>query len=252
MNGGGQNDSRIAVRGIVALLLPPLAAALVWSTVGQFQETAATNLQGTTAVILGSIAVVSLVLGLWWYGSKDMGLRGGRPLTAGIGFAALAWVLFIVLRFIFVAIMTIGSPNGTRTYIYLLLFEAFAAQLWTFGLLFRAMADWRGGLTAAVFSGILFGLLAAVYFQEAFVFSGLSVSYFIAWGILYGVIRLRTGSLLGAVLVQSVSSFTTWVVLRPELVPSVAELNNLYVLATVAYMIIIWRLWPKGEADYRI
>ena len=241
-----------ALRVLLAFTVPPLTAVLAWTLFTSFSSAEAVSAEGISAVILGGIGVASLALGLRWYGSSGLGLRGGRPLTAGIGFAVLGWVAFLALRFVFVAVMALGSINGMRAYIYLLLFEAFATQLWTFGLLFRVIADWRGAMAAAIGGGIVFGLVAVLYFQEAFVINGLGIIYFIAWGILYGIIRLRTGSLLGTMLVQSVHTFTAWVVLRPYPDPGIGELNNLYVAATIAYMIIIWRLWPKTESDYRI
>jgi accessory gene regulator protein AgrB len=76
--------------------------------------------------------------------------------------------------------------------------------------------------------------------------------YFIILGFLYAIIRLRTGSFLGTVIVQSVQSFTTWIVLAPYSVPDIAQLNNLYLSAVIAYMIVAWRLWPKQTSDYRI
>lgn len=244
--------SHSALRALLALLLPPALALLIWTLFSSLSDVTAVSAVARSALILGSLALASLGLGWRWYGSKGLGLRGGRPLSAGIGFAVLGWVAFLALRFIFVAILALGSAGGTRAYIYLLLFEAFATQLWTFGLLFRALSDWRGPLTAALASGLVFGLLAQLYFQEAFVLSGLSIIYFAAWGILYGIIRLRTGSLLGVMLVQSVHTFTAWVVLQPYPDPAIGELHNLYVGATIAYMIIIWRLWPKSESDYRV
>ncbi len=39
--------------------------------------------------------------------------------------------------------------------------------------------------------------------------------YFLVWGVLYGIIRLRTGSILGVVLVQALASFTAWYVFQP-------------------------------------
>jgi len=244
--------STSGLRVLLSLVLPPAVAILAWTLFTTFSTAAAVSEQGIAAVILGSVAIASLSLGLHWYGTSGLGLRGGRPLTAGIGFAVLGWVVFLLLRFYFVAIMELGSPNATRTFTYLLMFEAFATQIWTFGLLFKAIADWRGALTAAVGSGVVFGLIGITYFQESYLLNGLGLIYFIAWGILYGIVRLRTGSLLGTVLVQSLQTFTVWVVLRPYPMPEVGELNNLYVGATVAYMIIIWRLWPKTTGDYRI
>ena len=207
-----------------------------------------------TAVVplLGGVGIASWLLGLRWYGLPGMGLRGGRPLFAGISFAALGWVTFLTLRFIFVPIQTITTTGAGRTFVYLLLFEAFAVQLWTFGLLFRSLADWRGPLTAAVGSGLFFGAVAFLLFQESFTDAPASLLYFALWGILYGIIRLRTGSLLGAVVIQTLQTFSVWVVLAPPLAPPAGLLQSLYLWAAAAYLVIIWRLWPKEVGDYRV
>jgi membrane protease YdiL (CAAX protease family) len=201
---------------------------------------------------MSSIAITSWLLGLRWYGFQGLGLRGGRPLYAGIGFASLAWVLFLAIRIFTVAISPVGPGNSARSYIYLLLFEAFATQIWTFGLLFRAIADWRGPLAAAVSTGLIFGLVGVLLFQESFTGSQFSIITFIIWGVLYGIIRLRTGSILGTVLVQSVQSFSAWIALPPYPRPDPAQLQSLYLFTTLAFLIIIWRLWPKEEDDYRV
>ena len=244
------------MRAMLAIVLPAATAVLVGAFLANFLDVGDISGQAVTATLLSAIALVSWLLGLRWYGLNGMGLRGGRPLTAGIGFAALIWIIFLILRFVFVDInptaLEMRPPNAGRTYIYLLLFEALATQLWAYGLVFRAVADWRGPLTAAIVSGIVFGLTAILLFQEAYVNSLLSIFYFVAWGILYGIIRLRTGSLLGTTLVQSIHSFTAWIVLTPYPEPAVAQLNNLYVAATIAYLLIAWRLWPKQESDYRV
>lgn len=246
----------VAVRALLAIAAPATTAVVASILVATIWDVAGASSQALTAVLLSAAALASWLLGLRWYGVSGMGLRGGRALTAGIGFASLLWIILFVLRFFFVDIAPSaieGSPpNAGRTYIYLLLFEAFAAQLWTYGLIFRAVSDWRGPLTAAIVSGIVFGVIATLLFQESYVNTVSSSLYFIVWGILYGIIRLRTGSLLGTVLVQSVQSFTTWVVLAPVSAPNVGQLNNLYLAATIAYMIVGWRLWPKNESDYRV
>lgn len=246
------SGSAAGLRVILALLLP-LAAALITSLLAaNFVDVNSMSRQAATAVLMSSIAVVSWLLGLRWYGPRGMGLRGGRPLYAGIGFAVLGWVIFLILRIFFVDILTLGSSDSARTYFYLLLFEAFATQIWAFGLMFHAVSDWRGPLTAAFAGGILFGLIATILFQEAFVGTQFSIIYFTIWGILYGVIRLRTGSLLGTVLVQSLQSFSAWVALVPYPRVDPGQLQSLYLSATIAYMIVIWRLWPKHEDDYRV
>ena len=210
------------------------------------------NRAGSNAPILASVGVASWFLGLFWYRLPGMGLRGGRPLFAGIGFATLGWLAFLLFRFSFIA-LNLNAANSGRTFIYLLLFEAFAIQLWAFGLLFRTLAEWRGGLTAAVGSGIAFGAIAFILFQEAYDSDIVSLLYFIVWGIFYGLIRLRTGSFLGAMLVQTIHSFTVWVALGPlpPLTPD-GRLQTVYLLTGLVYLVIIWRLWPKDEADYRV
>ena len=252
-NRGIELSNKTAGLRVVLALLLPLAAALITSLiVVNLVEISTLSRQASTAVLMSSIAVVSWLLGLRWYGPRGMGLRGGRPLYAGIGFAVLGWVIFLVLRIYFVDILTLGPSNSGRTYFYLLLFEAFAIQIWAYGLLFHAVADWRGALTAAIASGILFGLVATILFQEAYVGTQLSIVYFIVWGILYGVIRLRSGSLLGTVLIQSLQSFSAWFALVPYPRPDPGQLQSLYMSASIAYIIVIWRLWPKQEDDYRV
>ena len=247
-----QNRSLAGLRVLLAIGLPLIMAMVTGLIIANFVDINSLTQQATTAVLMSSIAVVSWILGLRWYGPRGMGLRGGRPLYAGIGFAVLAWVVFLIIRIFFVDILTMGPSNSGRTYLYLLIFEAFATQIWTYGLVFHAVANWRGPLTAAIASGILFGLASIILFQEAYGGSQFSIIYFIFWGVLFGVIRLRTGSLLGTVLVQSLQSFSAWIALTPYPRPDPGQLQSLYLVATIAYGIIIWRLWPKQEEDYRI
>jgi hypothetical protein len=186
-----------------------------------------------------------------------MGLRGHRALYAGIGFAVLGWLAFFIVRFATVAGEIVNMPNSGQTFLYLLLFEAFSTQLWAFGLFFRAVSDWRGPLTAAIASGILFGTVAFLLFEESFDYDSWQTMlpaffYFVVWGILYGIIRLRTGGLLGMVIVQALHSWTAWQLLAPVNQPASSQLGNLYLISTVLYLIIIWRLWPKKEEDYRV
>ena len=230
----------VTVRILLTLLLPFALTLVLGSS------------EGSNAPILGGVGVASWFLGLFWYGLPGMGLRGGRPLFAGIGFATLGWLAFLLFRFSFISINLDVTDSG-RSFIYLLLFEAFAVQLWAFGLLFRSLAEWRGPLTAAIGSGIGFGAVAFVLFQEAYNSDIISLFYFIMWGVFYGIIRLRTGSLLGVVVIQTLHSFTVWVALGPlpALTPS-HQLSTVYLLSSLVYLVVIWRLWPKEEADYRV
>lgn len=204
----------------------------------------------SAAPFLAAIGLVSWFLGVRWYGLSGLGLRGHRPLYAGLGFAVLGWVAFLSLRFY--AVRFFGFGSSAAIFFLMLLFEAFAVQLWAFGLVFRAVADWRGPLTAAFVSGILFGMMAFLFFQESFIASSNAILYFGLWGILYGLIRLRTGGIIGQIIIQAMHSFTAWVVLVPETPPATSQLNLLYLLAGISYAMIIWRLWPKREEDYRV
>lgn len=235
-----QTNIPVTVRILITLLIPFVLTLLLGSN------------EGSNAPILGGVGVVSWFLGLFWYRLPGMGLRGARPLFAGIGFATLGWLAFLLFRFYFISV-NFDTVDSGRSFIYLLLFEAFAVQLWAFGLLFRGLAEWRGGLTAAIGSGIGFGAVAFVLFQEAYASGLVSLLYFIVWGSFYGIIRLRTGSLLGAVIIQTLHSFTAWVALGalPVLTPP-DRLPTVYLLAGVVYVVVIWRLWPKETADYRI
>ena len=247
------STQKIEVAGLrVAMgLLFPLAGLLL-AKLFLSGNVSDTPYASQTAVPLAVAGLIGWLLGLRWYGMDGMGLRGKRPLTSGIGFAFLGWLAFLALRFAFVRIVGFGPAGSTRAFAYLLLFEAFALQIWTFGLLFRAIADWKGPLTAAIGSGLVFGFIAAAFFQEAFVNTPFSTIYFLMWGILYGIIRLRTGSIIGVILVQALHSFSAWVVNVSPSPPDASQLQTLYLTATIAYMIIIWRLWPKETADYRV
>ncbi|NKQ37156.1 MAG: CPBP family intramembrane metalloprotease [Chloroflexi bacterium] len=237
------------IRVVLALVLPIAISLLLGRLAGNVTGLGESQ---TNAPLLAGVGIVSWVLGLSWYGLTQIGLRGGRPLFAGIGFATLGWVTFLVLRAVLLPIYVEPGGNG-RIFVYLLLFEAFAVQLWTYGLLFRSVADWRGPLTAAITSGLVFGAAAFVLFQESVLGDPLSLAYFIVWGIFYGIIRLRTGSLIGSSVVQALQSFSAWVVLGSMTnVASPISLRWLYILVSIAYLIFIWRLWPKVTEDYRV
>ncbi len=240
----------INLRVLLAILVP-LALAILAEAVLPAPDIEAGQL--TFAPVFAVLGIASWFMGMFWYGLPQMGLRGKRPLFAGIGFAVLAWIPFLLFRFLFVLMDAFGRGGlAGQSFIYLLFFEAFAVQLWTFGLVFRTLAEWRGPLTAAIGSGILFGMVAYLFFQESFSGSLSSLLYFVMWGILYGIIRLRTGSILGMVLVQALQSFTAWTVLYPQPNPAQGQLLNLYLAASAAYILVAWRLWPKEEGDYRV
>ena len=240
-----------AVRVILAILIPLTVAIIAGLLAGGRASISADDLGGR-ALLFAGLGLGSWFVGWRWYGLKGLGLRGGRPLYAGIGFATLAWLAFLIVRFATVEVSAFGTPSSGRTFIFTLLFEAFCTQLWIFGLFFRSVADWRGPLTAAISSGVLFGAAAFLLFHESYATIASSLLYFIVWGVLYGVIRLRTGSLLGTAIVQALQSWTAWYVMAPTDPISTTELRNLYLISSAIYLIITWRLWPKKESDYRV
>lgn len=245
-----QPPSSPATRTILALIVPLIGAFFLAFTTGEFSAPAANDQAALLPFFMG-LGLVSLFLGLRWYGLVPMGLRGGRPLFSSIGFAVLGWAALIIIRFATISIR--GLDSGFDEFFYRLLFEAFCVQIWAFGLLFRSLADWRGPLTAAVGSGILFGFIASLFFREAPDTPALiSLIYFLLWGIFYGMIRLRSGSLIGTSLVQAFQSFTAWVVLTPSLADPGNKFSILFMVTGLAYLIFIWRLWPKQEEDYRV
>ncbi|MEM7797595.1 MAG: hypothetical protein AAF633_00270, partial [Chloroflexota bacterium] len=77
--------------------------------------------------------------------------------------------------------------------------------------------------------------------------------YFLVWGLFYGIVRLRTGSIVGIVIVQAMQSLTTWF-LFPIIQPITVDTFNssFYIYMTLWYVVLIWRLWPSDLEDYRI
>lgn len=261
------------LRAAVAILAPPAVALVVGVITGTlFSNQAAQVERASAAPMFAALGVAAWLVGLQMFGLRKMGMRGGRPLFAGIGFAVLAWVALLIARFmpgvpevsfnadgqavvevtLLVEVLQIQSAGAGREFFYLLLFEAFAVQLWAFGLVFRAVAEWRGPLSAAVISGLLFGVVGYLLFQESFIPDWTGLLYFLVWGVLYGIIRLRTGSILGVVLVQALASFTAWFVFQPPADMTGTGLPAVHLIAAALYAVIIWRLWPKLESDYRV
>ena len=262
-----------AQRAALAILVPLGVALLIGIITGTvFGQQTIGVARPSAAPVFAALGIASWFIGLRLYGLRGMGLRGGRPLFAGIGFAVLAWVALLIARFLpsvpqvsfnadgqavvevtlLVEVLAIQSLTAGREFFYLLLFEAFATQLWAFGTGFRSLAEWRGPLSAAVISGLLFGAVGFLLFQESFVPDVTTLLYFLVWGVLYGIIRLRTGSILGVVLVQALASFTAWYVFQPPADMTTTGLQTVHLVASALYAIIIWRLWPKQESDYRV
>ena len=259
-------------RTLIAIFLPLALALLVGIISGSLFAPTAAGALPNAAPIFAALGIAAWFVGLRLYGLRGLGLRGGRPFFAGIGFAVLAWVAVLIGRFLptlpnvdfdatgqaivemalQVEVVAYRSAGSGRAFAYLLLFEAFATQLWAFGLVFRALADWRGGLTAAIGAGILFGATGFLLFRESFMPGLMALFYFLLWGVVYGIIRLRTGSILGPILVQALQSFTTWFVLQPPDDLSRTGINTIYLAVSLLFVLIIWRLWPRQEGDYRV
>jgi hypothetical protein len=244
-----------ATRVALSLFLPVLAAlAFAWIATGTPRFGGGD--QRMLAQQLAGAGLVTWLVGLRWYHMDGMGLRGRRPLYAGLGFASLGWLGFLAARFLLVEVGSYGADDTFRTFGGLLIFEAFVPQLWAFGVFFRSAAEWRGPLTAAVAGGLLFGAIGFIFFQESFILSPFSLLYFAVWGIFYGIIRLRTGSIVGTAVVQALQSFTAWHVMNlpagtdPNALAD--QLRNLYLVSSALYLILIWRLWPRREDDYRV
>lgn len=249
---------------VVVAIGVPLFGAVVFGQVVIGLSGAATGSLASSSIILAGLGLISMVYGMRKYGSEGMGLRGGRPMFAGSGFAFLGWVAILITRIIFIAIdegSMLVEPLSP-IFFYLLFFEAFAVQLWAFSLVFKSVSDLWGGLTAAVVSGLLFAGVAFFFFQEARFLEPLFVSawltvvaiiYLATWGIMYGMIRLRTGSILGIVLVQAMQSLTVWELIPPFEIINESNYKPLFFTVTgVLYAVLIWRLWPTELDDYRI
>lgn len=238
------------VRVLLSLLLPIIVAALVSRLLG-LPQAGADPRSGNT-LLLSSVALVSWLLGLSWYGLAGMGLRGRRGLYAGIGFATLGWLIFLAARFILIPSTEITNEGAGRTFFYLLVFESLCIQLWAFGVFFRSVADWRGPLTGVLAAGILFGLSGWFIFGESYLTGAVPILFFVVWGFFYGLIRLRTGSLLGTLIIQALQSFTTWHILVPRLPADPKYYAQFYLVSSFLFAILIWRLWPKRKEDYRV
>ena len=235
----------------MSIILPILLAAFLSPFINSFaQRIPSLNfIPQTNGVVLFCIGAASLYFGWRWYGLGRLGMRNGRPVFAGIGFAFLGWVGLLIARFVSVGIDESGlAANLGITFLFLLIFEAFCVQLWTFGLFFRAMADWQNPLSAAIFSGVLYGFAGFFLFGESFS-SNLAILYFVIFGIFYGMIRLRSGSFLGMVFIQAMQSLTVWHLLPPT---EPISLPYLFAISCAVFLLVTWRLWPKFTSDFRV
>jgi hypothetical protein len=245
------NDIRQPLSKPVFVLLTivvPIVSALLLTTIVSRQVVFGDRQPSLAALQFAGIGLASWLIGWRVAGLRQLGLRFGRPLSAGAGFAFLALIVFLVIR---LATVVGDEGNNGVPFLYLLLFESYCTQLWTFGLFFHAVADWRGPLTAAVSSGLLFGATGLLLFQEVYAITASTIIFFAVWGILYGIIRLRTGTFLGVVFVQSLQSWLTWQLFNVDQ-PDVSQMHTFYLITSPLFVLYIWRLWPKKEEDYRI
>ena len=260
---GRKNRSSGSLNDVLfAVGVPLFGAILLGQAVVAITGADGNNLS-RSSIILSSIGLISMFYGMRKYKTPGMGLRGGRPLFSSAGFAFMGWVAILVCRFFFIEIdaNALNQPLFS-IFLYLLLFEAFAVQVWAYSLVFKAVSELYGGVAAAIASGIGFAAVAFYYFQEIAIFSPvinnsgwmlvLTILYVLAWGIFYGFVRLRTGSILGIVIVQAMQSLTAWELIPPLPVLDSTNFNPLFFVSIVFYGILIWRLWPKELSDHRI
>lgn len=198
-------------------------------------------------IFLGTLGVVTFLVGLRWYSPAQLGMRTGRPMLAGVGFGFLVWVSFLLARFIAVELGDIGQKLGI-TFLFLLIFQGVCVQIWSFGLLFPLFSERFDPVIAAFFSALSFAYLAQNYFSEGRM-GVAAFLYFFLWGAVYAIIRLRTGSWLGILLAQTMQTLTAWFMLPPG---ATISYNYLYGIAAFFYLILIWRLWPRSADDLRV
>ena len=84
--------SLLASTRVILSLVLPTAGALLFTLLVSGQPSLGDRQPGLVALQLAGAGLASWLLGWRWYGLKDLGLRLGRPLSAGAGFAFLAWV----------------------------------------------------------------------------------------------------------------------------------------------------------------
>lgn len=235
------------VRVLLSILVPLIGALLITMLISG-QLVFGDRQPSLAALQFAGIGLASWLIGWRIVGLRGMGLRVGRPLSASAGFAFLALIVFLAVR-----LATVVGDEGSNgvPFLYLLLFESYCTQLWTFGLFFHFVAIWRGPLTAAVSGGLLFGAIALTLFQEVYAITASAVLFFALWGILYGFIRLRSGTFLGVAIVQALQSWLTWQLFNVDQ-PDVSQMHTFYLITSVFFVLYIWRLWPKKEEDYRI
>ena len=101
------------VRTSLSLLVPLTLAMIAVST----QAGGGVN----NALPLGVAGIAAWLMGMIWfrYGPQGLGLRGGRPWFAGGGFAVIAWVIFLILRFFLVEVDEQLPESGRRSPIHL-------------------------------------------------------------------------------------------------------------------------------------
>lgn len=228
---------------VVLSVFAPLLFSL-WGSLLVGENLSGWAVNGVPLLLLGGSSFLLIML---LYGKSGLGIKGGRPMMSGFGFAFLGWVCYLLARFVCIGIGDLGSGLG-KTYLYLLFLEAICVQLWAFGLVFRAVSEWKSPVSGSVLSGLAFGIVAHWLFQETPSMTSAAI-FCLVWGLFYGIIRVRTGSWIGIAIVQSLQSITVWHIVQPT---EPSSFTWLYILVGIAYLFFTWRLLPKYKSDLRM
>ena len=95
----------------IAIGVPLLGSLLLGQAVIQLTGASGDTLS-RSSIILAGLGIISMYYGMQKYGTGGMGLRGGRPMFAGAGFAFLGWLGILILRFIYICLLyTSPSPR---------------------------------------------------------------------------------------------------------------------------------------------
>jgi len=194
-NANGPNSKNSAKVFLQVALVPliaiaPVAAILVW---GVGLEPSA---QLTRGILYGCLFIACSAVGSWKLSLEGIGITRKK---IGRGFLYASIILATAFGFMFAlqplkALADISLMIWSPVLFYLAV--ALAEETWFRGLMFKALYDWRGTLPAVFGSAILFGLMhVPTHGWEGLLFS-LSI------GLPYAVVRLKTGNILGLVIVH--------------------------------------------------
>lgn len=200
---------RSAALFLQVLLLPPavvasVAAVLIW---GLGLEPSG---QLTRGLLYGVLFLACGAVGSWKFSLEGTGITSKN---IGRGFLYAGVILVIGLAFILalqppVEWADLGPAIWSPVLFHLAV--ALAEETWFRGLILKALHTWRGALVAVFGSALLFGVThVPAHGWEGLLFS-LSI------GLPYAVVRLKTGNLLGLIVVHWVTNLTdSFVLLSP-------------------------------------